>query len=262
MLKLGRLYYTSRGFDLLTSLKKCNWLFTWNKLYESTCIPHHFLYSISEKCCTNFKPLFLVESTNFHHFPISTVVWDDWQIQIMPRSHLCRKCFEGHMNALFIIKVKVILLRGGRTDPYIGTLLDDCTHVSKVPMYELFHLNPHACHQLSWLFGQCMWKHTTDKVVIQVLSIMLIVDLKIVNILSTHNLVYSKPIFSWYSLLDPHIITYHSNIGVQIIASWTYPRLPLIIFNKVREGPLTNVTMYFSRLWHHSKNVEKLSELE
>ena len=34
--------------------------------YETTCIPHHFLYSISKKHCTTFKPLFVAESTYFH----------------------------------------------------------------------------------------------------------------------------------------------------------------------------------------------------
>jgi hypothetical protein len=55
MFKLGRLYCTSRGFDLLTSWKKRNYLFTRNKkIYEKTFIPHHFLFSISEKYCTKF----------------------------------------------------------------------------------------------------------------------------------------------------------------------------------------------------------------
>ena len=31
--------------------------------YEMTCIPHHFLYSIFEKHCTNLKPLFMTEPT-------------------------------------------------------------------------------------------------------------------------------------------------------------------------------------------------------
>ena len=37
--------------------------------HETTCIPHHFLYSIFDKYCANFKPLFLAKSTNFHLFP-------------------------------------------------------------------------------------------------------------------------------------------------------------------------------------------------
>ena len=36
------------------------------KNYETICIPHHFLDSISEKYCTNCMPLFLAESTQFH----------------------------------------------------------------------------------------------------------------------------------------------------------------------------------------------------
>ena len=31
MLKLGKLHYTSRGFDILASLKKWNESYTWNK---------------------------------------------------------------------------------------------------------------------------------------------------------------------------------------------------------------------------------------
>ena len=37
--------------------------------YETTYIPHHFLYYVSEKYCTNFKPLFMPKSTYFHRFP-------------------------------------------------------------------------------------------------------------------------------------------------------------------------------------------------
>ena len=32
MLKLGRLYYIVGGVDLLSSLRKCNYLFTWNTI--------------------------------------------------------------------------------------------------------------------------------------------------------------------------------------------------------------------------------------
>ena len=34
MHKLGRFYYTSRGFDLLASLDKCNQVLTWNKMLK------------------------------------------------------------------------------------------------------------------------------------------------------------------------------------------------------------------------------------
>ena len=68
MLKAWRLYYTSR-LDLLVSLGKCNQLITWNTFYETTFIPQYFLYSISKKYCTNFKPLFMAESTYFHRVP-------------------------------------------------------------------------------------------------------------------------------------------------------------------------------------------------
>ena len=59
MLKFGRLYCTIREFDLLASLKKCQFLFTMDKILKQTCIPHHFLYSIFEKHCTHFKPLYI-----------------------------------------------------------------------------------------------------------------------------------------------------------------------------------------------------------
>jgi hypothetical protein len=34
MLKLGRLHYTSTGFDLLASLRKCNSSITWNYIMK------------------------------------------------------------------------------------------------------------------------------------------------------------------------------------------------------------------------------------
>ena len=68
MLKLGRLYRTSRGFDLFASLE-CNLIFTWNKTMKQACIPQYLLYSISEEYCTNFMTLFFTESTYFHHLP-------------------------------------------------------------------------------------------------------------------------------------------------------------------------------------------------
>ena len=39
--------------------------------YETTCIPHRLLDSISEKYYTNFKPLFLAKSAYFTIFHIS-----------------------------------------------------------------------------------------------------------------------------------------------------------------------------------------------
>ena len=60
MLKLGRLYYTSKGFDFSLWEIITNYLhgiILWNNLH-----PHCFLYSITEKYCTNFKPCFLAES--------------------------------------------------------------------------------------------------------------------------------------------------------------------------------------------------------
>ena len=62
MLKLERLYYTRRGFDLLAFLEEKN------LKKKKTCIPCHFLYSNYEKHCTYFKPFFLVESTYFQRF--------------------------------------------------------------------------------------------------------------------------------------------------------------------------------------------------
>ena len=41
-----------------------------DQIYKKTCIPHHFLYSIFDKYCTNFKPLILAESTYSQHFPL------------------------------------------------------------------------------------------------------------------------------------------------------------------------------------------------
>jgi hypothetical protein len=51
--------------DAQTFLERCNSFFlgVGNLNRETTCIPHHVLYSISEKRCVNFKPLLLTEST-------------------------------------------------------------------------------------------------------------------------------------------------------------------------------------------------------
>ena len=43
---------------------------TKTKLRDNPCIPHRFFFSISEKHCTKFKPLFPSESTYFHCFPV------------------------------------------------------------------------------------------------------------------------------------------------------------------------------------------------
>jgi hypothetical protein len=54
MFKLGRLYYISRGFDLLASFqKKYNYLLTRNKLTKQ------LAFLIFERYCTNSKPLSL-----------------------------------------------------------------------------------------------------------------------------------------------------------------------------------------------------------
>ena len=64
MLKLGRVYCTSTcPFAKMQLITTREWL------YETTCIPHHFLYSIFDKDCTNFKPLFLTESAYFQSVP-------------------------------------------------------------------------------------------------------------------------------------------------------------------------------------------------
>jgi hypothetical protein len=62
MLKLDRLYYTSKEFDLLASLKMIINYLRGIKL-QSNLRPHHFLYPISEKYYKNFKPLFMAKST-------------------------------------------------------------------------------------------------------------------------------------------------------------------------------------------------------
>ena len=58
MLKLGRLYFISRWFELLT-LQKNTTNYLQEENYKTTCIPHHSLYSIFEKYGTNIKPLFI-----------------------------------------------------------------------------------------------------------------------------------------------------------------------------------------------------------
>ena len=45
-------------------------------IYETTCNPYHFLYSISETYCINFKALFkiMAKSTYFHWFPFFCLI--------------------------------------------------------------------------------------------------------------------------------------------------------------------------------------------
>ena len=64
MLKLGRLHYTSRGSDLLTSLGNCSYSHTCDYIMKQPA----FLIKSSTPYCTIFKPLFLAESTSFHFF--------------------------------------------------------------------------------------------------------------------------------------------------------------------------------------------------
>ena len=76
MFKLGRLYCTSRGFDLLASLKKCNQSFTRNKNTKQ----HAFLIISSssslKNIAQNFKPLVLAAriSSFYTALGISTLV--------------------------------------------------------------------------------------------------------------------------------------------------------------------------------------------
>ena len=53
MFRLGRLHCTSRQFDLLTRLFENMYLIMYKKYnHETSCIPQHFFFSISEKYCT------------------------------------------------------------------------------------------------------------------------------------------------------------------------------------------------------------------
>ena len=64
MLKLGRLYCISMSPRWENVVNYLHGIKLWNNLQS-----HRFLYSISRKYCTKFKPHFLTESTYFHHFP-------------------------------------------------------------------------------------------------------------------------------------------------------------------------------------------------
>ena len=73
MFRLGRLYCTSRVFDLLASSKKCNQLFTRNKITKQRAF-HIVSFSPSLKnVAQNFKPLGLAESPYFHSYGIFTL---------------------------------------------------------------------------------------------------------------------------------------------------------------------------------------------
>jgi hypothetical protein len=67
-LSLGRLYYTSRGFDLLAFVRKCNYLFTNNKITKQLAFLIISSSPSLKNIIQNFKPLVLVESIYFHHF--------------------------------------------------------------------------------------------------------------------------------------------------------------------------------------------------
>ena len=67
MFRLGKLYYTSRGFDLLASLKKSNLFFTRNKFTKQLAFLIIPSSSPSLRCFAQiFKPLVLAESPYFH----------------------------------------------------------------------------------------------------------------------------------------------------------------------------------------------------
>ena len=68
MLKLGRLYFTNRGFDLLPSLGKHSCLFTWNKFMKQLAILITSSTPSLKKDCTDFKPLVLAKLVYFHRF--------------------------------------------------------------------------------------------------------------------------------------------------------------------------------------------------
>jgi hypothetical protein len=56
-----------------------------NNLQGITCIPHRFLYSIFENYSTNFKPLFLAESSYFHLFLVLYLIVVDFGTSIVDK---------------------------------------------------------------------------------------------------------------------------------------------------------------------------------
>jgi hypothetical protein len=60
--------FVMHGFDLLASLGICNQLLTWN-FFLTTCISHHFPYSIDKKYCTKLKTHLMAGATYFYCFP-------------------------------------------------------------------------------------------------------------------------------------------------------------------------------------------------
>ena len=76
MLKLGGSTIQVGGFDFTCIFGEMQFIVYMEWIYETTCIPHYFMYSICKNCCINFKPFFLAKSTYFRRFPylyLSTV---------------------------------------------------------------------------------------------------------------------------------------------------------------------------------------------
>ena len=83
----------------VSSLKKCDWLFTRNKIIKQFCIYHCFFYSIFEKYCTNSKPLFMAKLAYFHQFPylpLPQIFENFWSQQL---AQTCFQCLETTMTA-------------------------------------------------------------------------------------------------------------------------------------------------------------------
>jgi hypothetical protein len=73
-----------------------NYLLGW--IYETTCIPHHLLYSIIEICCTNVKPLFLAKSSCFHRCPYIYLRY----------CHLCWLMNEGYIKLRHVDVIRFV----------------------------------------------------------------------------------------------------------------------------------------------------------
>ena len=79
MFRLGRLYCTSRGVDLLAFLRKCNYLCTKNKIMKQLVVLIISSSPSLKNIAQNFKQVVLAESPYFHRFMV--FLPQTWRIQ-------------------------------------------------------------------------------------------------------------------------------------------------------------------------------------
>ena len=114
MFRLGRLYYTSRGFDLLASLKKCNNLFTRDKIRKQLAFLVVSSSSSLKSIAQNFKPLVLTKSPYFHGFWYFYIIGSpimDYVNRVMCRASLTMSC--NRLDSKEDFQCRLVMLQCG-----------------------------------------------------------------------------------------------------------------------------------------------------